>query len=123
MERSEIRGCAVPHESVDPSEGFVSHARAHISNRRAEFRVDEARLLPVGEKEFDAVVSGLVLNFVPDQPRALAEIRRAVRPDGKVAIYVWDYAGRYADDALFLGYGDPTHRARSGSGRQTGKWS
>jgi SAM-dependent methyltransferase len=78
---------------VDPSEGFVSHARAHVSDRRAEFRVGDARSLPAGDKEFDAVVSGLVLNFVPDQPRALAEMRRAVRPDGKVAIYVWDYAG------------------------------
>jgi SAM-dependent methyltransferase len=78
---------------VDPSEGFVSHARAHVSDRRAEFRAGDARSLPVGDKEFDAVVSGLVLNFVPDQPRALAEMRRAVRPDGKVAVYVWDYAG------------------------------
>ena len=41
---------------------------------------------------FDAVASGLVLNFVPDQPKAAAEMRRAVRPGGTVAAYVWDYA-------------------------------
>lgn len=41
---------------------------------------------------FDAVVSGLVLNFVPDQLAGLCEMRRAARPDGVVAAYVWDYA-------------------------------
>jgi len=35
-----------------------------------------------------------VLNFVPAQARALAEMRRAVRPGGAVAVYVWDYAGQ-----------------------------
>jgi ubiquinone/menaquinone biosynthesis C-methylase UbiE len=93
---------------VDPSEGFISHARAHVSDRRAEFRVGDARSLPVGDKEFDAVVSGLVLNFVSDQPRALAEMRRAVRPDGKVAIYVWDYAGDMQLMRYFWDTGDLT---------------
>ena len=36
--------------------------------------------------------SGLVLNFVPDHPRMAAEMRRAARPGGTVALYVWDYA-------------------------------
>lgn len=31
----------------------------------------------VGNAEFDTTVSGLVLNFVPDQPKAVAEMRRA----------------------------------------------
>jgi hypothetical protein len=35
-----------------------------------------------------------VLNFVPDQPRAAAEMARVVRPGGEVALYVWDYADR-----------------------------
>jgi SAM-dependent methyltransferase len=38
-------------------------------------------------------VSGLVLNFVPDPARALAETARVVRPGGKAALYVWDHAG------------------------------
>jgi SAM-dependent methyltransferase len=41
----------------------------------------------------DAAVSGLALNFIPDQPRALREMARVVRPGGTVALYVWDYAG------------------------------
>jgi SAM-dependent methyltransferase len=78
---------------IDSSEGFVAHARAHIAGHRATFRVADAQALPVGDAEFDAVVSGLVLNFVPDQPKAVAEMRRAARPGGRVALYVWDYAG------------------------------
>ena len=41
----------------------------------------------------DTVVSGLVLNFVPEAPAAVAEMRRVVGPGGVVAAYVWDYAG------------------------------
>jgi SAM-dependent methyltransferase len=78
---------------VDSSEGFVAHARAHVTDTRAEFRAGDACALPVGDGECDAAVSGLVLNFVPDQPKAVAEMRRAVRPGGTVAVYVWDYAG------------------------------
>jgi SAM-dependent methyltransferase len=54
----------------------------------------DARALPVADSEFDAVVSGLVLNFVPpaDQPQAAAELRRAGKSGGIVAAYVWDYA-------------------------------
>ena len=43
---------------------------------------------------YDAVVSGLVLNFIPDVARGIAEMVRAVRPSGTVAAYVWDYAGK-----------------------------
>lgn len=78
---------------IDSSEGFVSHARAHISHAHADFRVGDARALPVEDQKFDAVVSGLVLNFVNGQEKAVAEMRRAARPGGTVAVYVWDYAG------------------------------
>jgi SAM-dependent methyltransferase len=93
---------------VDSSEGFVAHARAHIPDARAEFRVGDARALPVEDGDFDATVSGLVLNFVPDQTKAVSEMRRATRPGGTVAIYVWDYAGemqlmrRFWDAAVAL---------------------
>ena len=40
------------------------------------------------------MVSGLVLNFVPEPARAVAEMARVARPGGRVAAYLWDYAGR-----------------------------
>ena len=77
---------------IDPSEGFLATARWRIAEPRAEFRHGDAGALPVQDASFDAVVSGLVLNFVPDPARAAAEMRRAARPGGTVAAYVWDYA-------------------------------
>ena len=78
---------------LDPSEGFLAHARAHVSDARADFRQGDARALPCADGEFDAAVSGLVLNFVPDQAAAAREMRRVTRAGGTLAAYVWDYAG------------------------------
>ena len=86
---------AAPREvvGVDPSEGYVAHARTHLSNPRGSFRVGDAQALPFPDATFDTVVCGLVLNFVPDKQRALGEMRRVVKRGGTVAAYVWDYAG------------------------------
>ena len=77
---------------VDPSLPFVAHAAGQAPDARASFRRGDAEHLPVEHGSFDAVVSGLVLNFVPDQSAALREMRRATRLGGVVAAYVWDYA-------------------------------
>lgn len=79
---------------IDSSLGFVAYARRQDGDRRARFAVADARRLPVGDDRFDAVVSGLVLNFVPDPVLAVREMARVARPGGRVAAYVWDYAGR-----------------------------
>ena len=67
------------------------------------FKLGDARALPCDDGEFDAAVSGLVLNFVPDQHRMVAQMRRVVRPGGAVALYVWDYAGEMQLTAALLG--------------------
>jgi SAM-dependent methyltransferase len=77
---------------IDPSAPFVGRAAAQVRDRRAAFCRGSAQDLPVGDVSVDAVVSGLVLNFVPDRPAALGEMRRVTRPGGVVAAYVWDYA-------------------------------
>ena len=59
------------------------------------------------------MVSGLVLNFVPDPAAAVAEMTRVARPGGAVAAYVWDYRDgmelmrRFWDAAVAL---DPVAR-------------
>ncbi len=90
-----ILECAAPAAvvGVDRSERFVADARRRIGDPRARFEVGDAQALPVAGGAFDAVVSGLVLNFVPEPPRMLAEMTRAARAGGTVALYVWDYAG------------------------------
>src|SRR5437763_1133295 len=49
---------------IDRSEAFVAYARAQVRDERASFETGDAQALPVGGGEFDAAVSGLVLNFV-----------------------------------------------------------
>lgn len=78
---------------VDPSEGFLAHARATITDPRARFLVGDAQAAPIKSESIDAIVSGLALNFVPDTARAAAEMARMARPGGTIAAYVWDYAG------------------------------
>jgi SAM-dependent methyltransferase len=78
---------------VDASPGFVAYARSQVLDSRAHFQAGDARILPVETGAFDAVVSGLVLNFVPDPASAVADMTRAARPGGIVGAYVWDYAG------------------------------
>lgn len=78
--------------AVDPSAAQVDHARTQPVAQRAEFRVADAQKLPFPDGSFDVVASALVINFIPDRPRALAEMRRVARPGGVVAGYVWDFA-------------------------------
>jgi SAM-dependent methyltransferase len=81
-------------DGVDRSEAYVADARARVTDPRARFGVGDAQALPTPPAPYDAVVSGLLLNFVPAPERALAEMARVARPGGAVAAYVWDYAGR-----------------------------
>ncbi len=80
--------------AVDPSNAFIAFARQSVSDSRVEFRIGNALDLPVESNTFDAVVSGLALNFMPDLLTALTEMGRAVLPDGLIAVYVWNYAGK-----------------------------
>lgn len=77
---------------VDPSPEFLGEAAGQLPDG-TDLRVADARHLPFDPDSFDAAVSGLVLNFVPDPSAAVAEMRRVTRPGGVVAAYVWDYAG------------------------------
>lgn len=78
---------------VEPSEGFLKTATENLAGRAA-FHQGSAATIPFGDGSVDVVVSGLVLNFVPDQRAALAEMARVTGKGGTIAAYVWDYAGR-----------------------------
>ncbi|HTS15369.1 MAG TPA: class I SAM-dependent methyltransferase, partial [Candidatus Sulfotelmatobacter sp.] len=77
---------------VDPSAGFLDHARTAVRAPVTSFAVGDAAALPVPDGSCDAIVAGLVLNFVPDVPAALREWRRAAMPGAILGGYVWDYA-------------------------------
>jgi SAM-dependent methyltransferase len=78
--------------ALDRSEAFVEFARSQITDTRIRFEVGDAGSLRSDFGPFDAIVSGLVLNFIPQPEQALAGMRRIAREGGVVGAYVWDYA-------------------------------
>ena len=86
------RAAAARVRAVDASPAYVAHARGRLADRRALVAAADARALPFAAASADAVVSGLVLNFVPQPARMVAELRRVARDGATVSAYVWDYA-------------------------------
>ncbi len=76
----------------DRSTGYITFARDHTRDPRAEFVVAELPDLPRREGGFDALVSGLVLNFLPTPSDAVQALAARARHGATVAAYVWDYA-------------------------------
>jgi ubiquinone/menaquinone biosynthesis C-methylase UbiE len=75
---------------VDTSPEYIDFAKAHVANGSVRFKIADAQMMPFGNASFDAVVSGLALNFVPDAGKATVEMRRVVRSSGGVAVEpVW----------------------------------
>lgn len=69
---------------VDLSPGMVAEAERHVGGvRRFAFRVADVQNLPFTNASFDAVVAIHMLYHVPDQQRALAEVRRVLKPGGR----------------------------------------
>ena len=88
---------------VDTSEEYIEFARQQIHDQRIAFHLGDAHSLPVEPAAYDTVVSGLVLNFVPQPSLALSAMIRAVRLGGTVAAYVWDYAHQMQFIRVLLG--------------------
>ena len=80
--------------ALDTSEQHVAYAKSRSRDERVDFRVGDATAIDAEDQTFDVCTAALVLNFISQQGKALAEMCRVVRPGGTVAAYVWDFAGR-----------------------------
>ncbi len=78
---------------VEPSEGFLQTAQKALGSQ-VQFYQGNATAIPLEDASADVIVSGLVLNFVPDPQAALLEMARVTGNSGVIAAYVWDYAGK-----------------------------
>jgi SAM-dependent methyltransferase len=78
-------------EGIDLSREYIAFARTRTKNSLVRFQTGDAQKLPFATGTFDASVSLLVFNFIPNPARALAEARRVTRPGGSVSAAVWDY--------------------------------
>ena len=71
----------------DFSSGMLQEAQQNLrdSQRAFAFAVIDAQvILPYEDERFDGVIANHMLYHVPDRPKALAEIRRVLRPGGKL---------------------------------------
>jgi ubiquinone/menaquinone biosynthesis C-methylase UbiE len=89
-----VDGCA-PREvqGVDPSDAQLDFARKRPAARLAQFQKGEAMALPFADQRFDVAAMALVIFFVPDPAKGVAEMRRVVAPGGTIATYAWDMPG------------------------------
>lgn len=88
-------------EGVDLSAAYIERARAQYPDQRLAFRVGDACALACADDSFDAVLSLLVLHFVPRTQDALAQMRRVARPGAIVGATVWDARGGFVANRLF----------------------
>lgn len=94
---------------IDPSDNHIQFAKDYFRlNDRASFLVGDATKIPLQDNSVDIVVSGLVLNFINDIRKAIAEFKRVCRNNGMICGYVWDYSAKmemiryFWDAAIFL---------------------
>ena len=78
---------------IDPSAAQLAYARTRPALRGAELLQGDAMALPYAQDAFDLAVMPLVIFFVPDPARGVAEMARVVRPGGCVSAYAWDMDG------------------------------
>lgn len=78
---------------IDPSEEQLAFARARPALGAAQFLQGDAMALPYPDATFDTAVMPLVIFFVPDPAKGVAEMVRVVRPGGTVGAYAWDMMG------------------------------
>jgi SAM-dependent methyltransferase len=80
-------------QGIDPSDGQLAYARTRGGTEMAVFRNGDAMALPFSARSFDVAIMALVIFFVPEPARGVAEMVRVVAPGGTVAAYAWDMAG------------------------------
>jgi SAM-dependent methyltransferase len=76
--------------ATDLNPPMLDHAAAKGTSRPVTWQPADALDLPFDNNSFDAVVCQFGVMFFPDRPRALAEMRRVLRPGGRVLFNVWD---------------------------------
>jgi len=77
--------------AIDPSEDQIDYARTTLAAKQVNFQVGDAQSLPFADAQFDVAAMALVITFVPDPAKAIAEMKRVAKPGGTLGTYVWDF--------------------------------
>ena len=82
---------AVRVTGLDPSLPYAHYGESRKRTDRVRFVAGDAQALEMAARTFDKTLTLMVMNFIPDQAKALREMIRVTRQDGVVAAAVWDY--------------------------------
>jgi SAM-dependent methyltransferase len=85
--------------AIDPSTAFIAALRERLPG--VDAREGSAEALPYPDATFDLVLAQLVVHFMSDPVRGVAEMARVATPGGTVAASTWDFAGGRAPLSLF----------------------
>lgn len=80
-------------EATDFSEEMIRQAKQKCHSSRLHFSVQDATALPYAPETFDAVVISNALHIMPSPEKALAEIRRVLKPEGVLIAPTFTAAG------------------------------
>jgi ubiquinone/menaquinone biosynthesis C-methylase UbiE len=87
---------------IDPSEPYVAFARNQSPHPNASFELGDAHRIGYPDGSFDAAVSTLALDVIPDPEKIAQEMRRVTRPGGTVASAIHDFRGAFAPMFMML---------------------
>jgi SAM-dependent methyltransferase len=87
--------------AIDLAPAYIDHAKSQNRNPRIVFEIGDACEIKFPDRSFDRVLSLLLLHFVPQATRAVAEMRRVAKPGGVVAACVWDVRGGFVANRMF----------------------
>ncbi len=76
---------------LDRSREYIAFASQQNKNERIRYEAGDAQRMTYPNDTFDATLSMLVLNFIPQAQQVVAEMRRVTKPKGRIAAAVWDY--------------------------------
>lgn len=82
-----ISNVATMVAGLDFSQDMI--ARAQTAAPNAEIMEGDAMAMPYQDASFDKVVCNFGMMHIPDQPKALSEIRRVLKPDGQFIMATW----------------------------------
>jgi SAM-dependent methyltransferase len=89
-----VERCAPAHvDAIDPAEGQLAFARTRLPGAPVTWRQGDAQELPYPDAAYDVAVMALVIFFVPDPVKGVAEMKRVTKPGGLIAAYAWDILG------------------------------
>ena len=80
-------------DAIDPSEDQINFARKRKLPVSVNFDIGDAERLTKNDGYYDYAIMALVLFFVPNPDKGVAEMMRVCKSGGKIAAYVWDILG------------------------------